>query len=71
MDCDNCAGVKFRLGAAGGAEVLTLVQMVSCPLCGERLPVDDATPAGAIVECDGEKLRLAKAFGAFVLERTP
>lgn len=60
--------MKFRLGEAEGAEVLTVVQMVSCPLCGEYVLVDEDTPAGAVVEHDGKTLRLEKAFGAFVLE---
>lgn len=59
--------MRFRLGRAEGAEALTVVQLVSCPLCGERIPVDEDTPAGAVVEHDGKRLRLEKAFGAFVL----
>ncbi|MDE0330810.1 MAG: sulfonate ABC transporter [Nitrospinae bacterium] len=43
------------------------MQLVSCPLCGERIPVDEDTPSGAVVEHDGKKLRLEKEFGAFVL----
>ena len=62
--------MKFRLGEAEGAEVLTVVQMVSCPVCGERIPVDEDTPAGAVVEHDGKTLRLEKEFGAFVLTPT-
>ena len=60
--------MKFRLGRAERAEVLTVVQMVSCPLCDERIPVDEDTPAGAIMKHDGKTLRLEKEFGAFVLE---
>ncbi len=59
--------MRFRLGRAEGAEVLTIVQMVSCPLCGEYIPVDEDTPAGSVFEHDGKKLRLDKEFGAFVL----
>lgn len=47
---------------------MSVVQMVSCPLCGERIPVDEDTPAGAALEHDGKRLRLEKEFGAFVLE---
>ena len=59
--------MRFRLGRADGAEALTVVQMVSCPLCGEYVPVDEDTPPGAIFEHDGKRLRLEKEFGAFVL----
>ena len=68
IDCENCAGVKFRLGRAEGDEVLSIVQMVSCPVCGEYVPVDEDTPEGAVFEHDGKRLRLSKEFGAFVLE---
>ena len=47
--------------------MLTVVQMVSCPVCGERIPVDEDTPAGSVLEHDGKRLRLEKEFGAFVL----
>ena len=59
--------MKFRLGEAEGGEVLTAVQMVSCPLCGEYVLVDEDTPAGSVLEHDGKTLRLEKEFGAFVL----
>ena len=44
-----------------------MVQLVSCPGCGERLPIDDDTPAGAIVLHDGVDYTLTKEFGAFAL----
>lgn len=44
------------------------MQMVSCPLCGERVPVDEDTPEGSVLEHDGKTLRLEKEFGAFILE---
>ncbi|MCY4384387.1 MAG: hypothetical protein OXE44_14680 [Nitrospinae bacterium] len=50
--------------------MLSIVQMVSCPVCGVRIPVDDDTPAGAVIEHDGKRLRLEKEFGAFVLTPT-
>ena len=59
--------MKFRLGRAEGVEVLSVVQLVSCPICGERIPVDEDTTAGAIMEHDGKRLRLEKEFGAFIL----
>lgn len=66
--CANCAGVMFRLVKENGAEALRLVQLVRCPACGERLPVDDDTEEGTLVEHDGRAFRLARAFGAFTLE---
>ena len=60
--------MKFRLGRAERAEVLTVVQLVSCPLCGEYVLVDEDTPEGSVLEHDGKTLRLEKEFGAFVLE---
>ncbi len=68
IDCPNCAGIKLRLMIEDGKEVLRLVQMVTCPACGERFPFDDDTPAGTIVELCGEEFRLTKEFGAFALE---
>lgn len=47
-----------------------MVQMVSCPLCGEYVLVDEDTPEGTIMEHDGKRLRLEKEFGAFVLTPT-
>jgi hypothetical protein len=69
--CGNCAGVLFRLGEEGGKDVLALVQLVSCPVCGERIPVDDGTPEGDTVRHGGAEFRLAKEFGAFTLEPVP
>ncbi len=68
IDCEYCAGIKLRLAIDGGKEVLRLVQMVTCPACGERFPFDDDTPAGTVVELCGEAFRLTKEFGAFALE---
>jgi len=68
IDCENCAGVKFRLLEEAGREVLRLVQLIACPACGERIPVDDDTPEGAVIAHDGETFRLVRAFGAFALE---
>lgn len=59
--------MKFRLGRAEGVEVLGVVQLVSCPICGEHIPVDEDTPEGSSLEHDGKRLRLEKEFGAFVL----
>lgn len=66
--CENCAGARFRLVVEGGKEVLRLVQLVSCPACGEPVPVDDDTPEGTHVEHDGRRFRLVREFGAFSLE---
>ena len=68
---ESCAGVLFRLGEEKGADVLVLVQLVSCPVCGERIPVDDGTPEGGTVRHGGAEFRLAKEFGAFTLEPVP
>lgn len=57
----------LRLGEAAGGEALRMVQMISCPGCGERLPIDDDTPPGAIVCHDGVDYTLTKEFGAFAL----
>ena len=69
--CGNCAGVLLRLGEEGGKDALALVQLVSCPVCGERIPVDDGTPEGSTVRHGGAEFRLAKEFGAFTLELAP
>ena len=55
-------------GTKDGEEVLYVVQMVSCPTCGERIPIDDDTAAGTIVRHDGADHVLTKEFGAFALE---
>ena len=68
FDCANCAGVKFRLRGAGAGATLGLVQMVSLPGCGERIPVDDDAAAGTLIRCDGALYRLTREFGAFALE---
>ena len=57
----------LRLGEVDGREALRMVQLVSCPGCGERLPIDDDTPAGATVSHDGVDYTLTKEFGAFAL----
>jgi len=68
IECGNCAGARFRLAAEGGREVLKIVQLVSCPVCGDPIPVDDDTPEGSAVEHDGRRFRLVREFGAFSLE---
>lgn len=68
IDCPYCAGIKLRLALEGGSEVLRLVQMVTCPACGERFPFDDDTPAGTRVELCGRMFRLTREFGALALE---
>ncbi len=68
IDCPYCAGIKLRLVIDDGKEVLRLVQMVTCPACGERFPFDDNTPAGTVVELCGQEFELTKEFGAFALE---
>lgn len=68
IECGNCAGVRFRLCAEGGREFLKLVQLVTCPVCGEPLPVDDDTPEGVVVEHDSRRFGLSREFGAFSLE---
>ena len=68
FDCPNCAGIMLRLGEESGKEVLLSVQMISCPGCGERLPIDDDTPPGTVIRHDGAEFVLTKEFGAFALE---
>lgn len=68
IECENCAGVKFRLDKEDGADILRIVQLVSCPICGEHVPVDDDTPEGAAVFHGGARFLLRKEFGAFSLE---
>lgn len=68
IECGNCAGVLFRLVAEGGREALRTVFLVSCPACGERIPVDERTPEGTLIRHRGTSLRLTRAFGAFALE---
>jgi hypothetical protein len=58
----------LRLGEESGREVLLAVQMISCPSCGERLPIDDDTPLGTVIRHDGAEFVLTREFGAFALE---
>ncbi len=68
IDCPSCAGIQLRLAVEDGKEVLRLVQLVTCPACGERFPFDDDTPEGTLVELCGVEFKLTKEFGAFALE---
>ncbi|MEE9240155.1 MAG: hypothetical protein V3U53_03090 [bacterium] len=68
IDCPNCAGIQLRLAVEDGKEVLRLVQLVTCPACGERFPFDDDTSEGTLVELCGVEFKLTKEFGAFALE---
>ncbi|HJP13968.1 MAG TPA: hypothetical protein QF533_06415 [Nitrospinota bacterium] len=68
FDCPNCAGIMLRLGEENGEDVLRAAQLISCPGCGERLPIDDDTPPGTLIRHDGAEFVLTKEFGAFVLE---
>ena len=68
IDCPNCEGIQLRLAVEDGKEVLRLVQLVTCPACGERFPFDDDTPEGTLVELCGVEFKLTKEFGAFALE---
>ncbi|MDA0999030.1 MAG: hypothetical protein O2807_00750 [bacterium] len=68
FECWNCAGVMIRLIEGEDGPALKVVQMVRCPACGGKIPVDDDTPAGTILSHDGKDFRLAKEFGAFTLE---
>jgi hypothetical protein len=58
----------LRLGEADGDEALRMVQMISCPSCEERLPIDDDTPPGTEIRHDGIAYVLTREFGAFALE---
>ena len=68
IECPNCAGIMLRLIEDGGEETLSVVQMISCPGCGERIPIDEDTPAGTILRHDEKDFLLTKEFGAFALE---
>jgi len=68
IECENCAGVKFRLCIETGKEVLRLVQLVSVPSSDVKIPVDDNTPEESIIVHDGKQYKLTKEFGAFSLE---
>ena len=57
----------LRLGEAEEGEALRMGQMISCPGCGERLPIDDDTSPGTVVRHDGVDYTLTKKFGAFAL----
>lgn len=57
----------LRLGEAEGGKILRGVQMITCPGCGERLPVDEDTPPGTVVRHDEVDYTLTKEFGAFAL----
>ncbi len=67
-ECENCAGVLFRLSEQDGGDILRLVQLVSCPFCEETIPVDDNTPEGTVIRHGGAEFSLTKEFGAFSLE---
>lgn len=69
VECENCAGVKFRLGKEGGIEILRLVQLVSVPSSGERIPIDADTPEGTVIHHGGIDYRLTKEFGTFGLKQ--
>ncbi|HJM43253.1 MAG: hypothetical protein QGH70_05025 [Nitrospinota bacterium] len=68
IECENCAGVLFRLTGQGGRDALRIVQLVSCPFCEETIPVDDDTPEGTVIRHGGAEFTLTKEFGAFSLE---
>ncbi len=58
----------FRLIGDDGQEALRMVQLVSCPICGNMIHVDDDTPEGSLVYHGGVSFTLTKEFGAFSLE---
>ena len=64
IECENCAGVKFRLCIETGKEVLRLVQLVSVPSSDVKIPVDDNTPEGSVITHDEKQFKLTKEFGA-------
>ena len=68
IECPNCAGMMLRLFVEEGEEILRPVQLISCPGCGERIPIDEDTPAGTILRHDEKDFLLTKEFGAFALE---
>ncbi|MFQ5912792.1 MAG: hypothetical protein ACE5JS_06395 [Nitrospinota bacterium] len=68
IECENCAGVLFRLARENGRDALRLVQLVSCPFCDERIPVDDDSPEGSVIHHGGAIFSLVREFGAFSLE---
>lgn len=68
IECGYCARVRFRLFGEVGREFLKRVQLATCPVCGEPLPVDDDIPEGAVVEHDGRRFGLHREFEAFSLE---
>ena len=68
IECENCAGVLFRLVGQSGKDALKTVQLVSCPFCDEKIPVDEDTPEGTEIHHEGATYTLVKEFGAFSLE---
>ncbi len=68
IECENCAGVRFRLFTRNGRDALQPVQLVSCSFCGEKIQVDDDTPEGTVIHHGEAAFRLDKEFGAFSLE---
>lgn len=69
IECENCAGVKFRLGKEGESDILRLVQLVSVPSSDERIPIDADTPEGTVIHHGGIDYELTKEFGAFGLKQ--
>ena len=68
IECENCAGVLVRLTGDGGQDALRVVQLVSCPFCEERVPVDDDTPGETVIRHGGAEYTLTKEFGGFSME---
>ena len=68
IQCENCAGVKFRLCIDADKEVLRLVQLVSVPFSDSKIPLDDDTPEGSVIVHDEKHYKLTREFGAFSLE---
>jgi hypothetical protein len=68
IECENCAGVLFRLIRNNVQDALGIVHLVSCPYCGKMIRIDDDTPEGSLVYHGGVSFTLAKEFGAFSLE---
>jgi len=68
IECENCAGVLFRIQKEGDQDLLQLVQLVSCPFCEERIPVDGDSREGTVIPHRGAVFKLVKEFGAYTLE---
>ncbi|MBI4244933.1 MAG: hypothetical protein HY606_12660 [Planctomycetes bacterium] len=67
IECELCAGMKFKLNSDSKGFKLIPIHYASCPDCGKMLEVPTNSTAGDKLFCCGKQHKLTFEYGAWAL----